>query len=420
MTDPEIEMAWSGAEPPAPEEPEPLPIGTELTAQDDAFRATPYPHLELLREREPVHRDAALGCIVLTRHDDVRDALESPSFNRDPANARPTQVAAAFSADHPAAALSLDGTAHSAWRAPLAAALSHARVSSFVPRIDALITLILDDIDENEFEFDAFTKYAMRVATSVFGDLFGVPRERWGNFRTWANQVSDEYYAPAPDTAERDRAATARAELDVLFRAAIAARRNRPEADLISALLAAPHPHGPPSDDAVAAQCQTLLIAGFAPTAALMGNSLHSLLQNTRQMNRVRERPELLGNAIEEILRFNTPVISTVRFASQDTRVGSCPVAHGEALMLSLAAANRDPDAYERPGVLDVLRLDTHHHSFGGGAHACAGAELARTIASLAIYGLIMRFEDLETSPLGWEFAAKAGLRMLKQFWVRI
>lgn len=420
MTDPEIEVAWSGAEPPPPDEPEPLPVGTELTAEDDAFRATPYPHLELLREREPVHRDAALGCIVLTRHGDVHDVLETPSFTRDPDHAPPTRVTPAYPTDHPAAALGLDDPAHAAWRAPLAAALAHANVSSLVPRIDALITLILDDIDENEFEFDAFAKYAMRVATWVFGDLFGVPRERWANFRTWANQVSDEHYAPVQGAAERDRAATARTELDALFRAAIAARRSCPAADLISALLAAPHPHGPPSDDTVAAQCQTLLIAGFAPTAALIGNSLHSLLQNTRQMNRVRERPELLGNAIEEILRFNTPVISTVRFASQDTRIGGCPVAQSEALLVSLAAANRDPETYERPGVLDVLRLDTHHHSFGGGAHVCPGAELARTIASLAIYGLIMRFEDLEISPIGWEFAAKASLRMLKQFWVRI
>jgi cytochrome P450 len=425
MAESDIELVWAGAEPPAPEVPEPTPVGFELTEQDEAFRATPYPRLQILRERDPVHRDARLQCHLLTRHDDVRDALANTTLWRDPRHARRTSFALGepFAEDHPAAALTLDEPSHRAWRAPLEAALSHAAVAALVPRIDAEITLILDDIDENEFEFDAFTKYALRVATSVLADLFGVPRDRWTNFRTWAMQSSDEYYAAAPDPGVRDRAATARAELDQLFRASIAARREKPEIDLVSALLDASGADTPASqaevDDRVAAQCQALLIAGLAPTAALLGNSLHSLLQNTRQMNRVRERPELLGNAVEEILRFNTPVISTLRIASTDMTIGGCPVARGEALQLSLAAANRDPDAYPNPDVMDVLRLDTHHQSFGGGEHVCVGAELARTIAMLAIYGLIMRFDDLETSPIGWEFAGRKSLRILKQFWVR-
>jgi cytochrome P450 len=423
MVEPDVEEGYAGPEPrpPEPTEALPLPHGLELTEQDGLFRATPYVYLEDLRERDPLHRDAELGCIVLTRHDDVRAALDDPALRRNPAQAQTTSYAALphFDADHPGAALALDDAAHLAWRTPLDIAFAHPSVAALLPRIDAVITLIIDDIDENEFEFDAYTKFAARVAMSVLADLFGVPKERWLNFRTWATQVIDEYYASAPSAAERDRASAARAELARLFRRAIALRREKPELDVISALLRATGPAGPPSDDAVERQCQTLLLASIAPTAALIGNSLHGLLQNTRQLNRIRQRPELLGNAIEEILRFNAPVLSTLRIATTDTTIAGCPVARGETLLVSLAAANRDPDAYDNPDVLDVLRLDTHHHAFGGGAHFCIGAELARTIAQLAIYGLIMRFEDLELSPLGWEFAEKKGLRILKQFWVR-
>jgi len=172
-------------------------------------------------------------------------------------------------------------------------------------------------------------------------------------------------------------------------------------------------------DVEVVTQCQVLVLAGVAPPAALLGNCVRGLLQNTLQMTRIRDRPEIIANAVEEMLRFDPPVIAALRIAHQDMAVGGCPVAKGETLWAALAAANRDPTAYPNADRLDVFRLDTHHHTFGGGNHACLGDELVRAVTQEAIRTFVVCFEDLEPSKLGWTFAPRRNLRVMKHLWVR-
>jgi cytochrome P450 len=127
----------------------------------------------------------------------------------------------------------------------------------------------------------------------------------------------------------------------------------------------------------------------------------------------------LIANGVEELLRFDTPVINVLRVASADMVVGGCPVRQGETVCASIAAANRDPAVYPEPDSLDVLRLDTHHLALGAGAHTCLGGELVRIIARDALLELLERFDLIEASDKGWRMEAVPNMRVVKHFWVR-
>jgi cytochrome P450 len=150
--------------------------------------------------------------------------------------------------------------------------------------------------------------------------------------------------------------------------------------------------------------CALLLVAGNVTTTDLIGNGVWTLLRHPDQLRRLRDDPSLIANAVEEILRIESPVVQAARIATNDLVIGGCPIRRGESIVTSLAAANRDPDAYPEPDRFDITRPDVHHHSFGGGAHFCLGAPLARLEARLAIGALVKRFPGLRLAdePLEW------------------
>jgi len=414
---------WDAELPQEEEEPPvelPVPTGLELTEANDDYRACPYAYLEELRSREPLHHDVVLNRVVLTRHDDARDVLSNKELCSDPQKANPGTFARWWENDPEREPLLpyMDDAGHTRLRGLVCQAFSPATFEAFRPRVRAIIGAILDDLDENEFEFDAVAKYTSRVPILVTGDLLGIDAAAQGQFKTWADHVVGRFFNPAPSDAERHASDAARRDLTIELRAVIAARRAAPADDLISALVRAETAGDRLSDEEIIDQCLVLL-AGTAAIEALLGNGIKALLQNTRQMNLILEQPELLANAIEEMLRFDPPVLSATRIAHADMTIAGCPVAKGETLWVSLAAAARDPATYTEPDNFDVRRADIHHLAFGGGAHVCPGAQLARIEAQEAIFGLIARFAEIETSPEGWEFARLSNLRSLGRFWIR-
>jgi cytochrome P450 len=397
----------------------PVPTGVELTEADADYRACPFAHLEELRNREPVHRDVVLNRLVLTRHGDVTDVLDNKNLCRDPSNAGPGTFARQVANDPLREPMLpyMDDAAHARVRGLVGQVFSPATFEAYRPRIRAIIGTILDDLEENEFEFDAVAKYTARIPMLVTGDLLGIDAAKQPEFKLWADQVVGRFFNSTLSDLERNASDAARNELTNELRAVIAARRVTPADDLVSALLRAQLEGDRLSDTEIVDQCLVLL-AGTAAIEALLGNGLKALLQNTRQMNLVVEQPDLRERAVEEMLRFDPPVLSVVRSARADTIVAGCPVTAGETVWASLAAANRDPAVHADPDDFDVKRT-MPHVAFGGGAHACLGAQLARIEAQEAIFGLITRFEEIETSPQGWEFAPLANLRSLKSFWIR-
>jgi cytochrome P450 len=194
---------------------------------------------------------------------------------------------------------------------------------------------------------------------------------------------------------------------------AIAQRRVHPREDLISALIAAKEGNDQLTDTEIVTMCELLLAAGNVTTTDLIGNGVWCLLRHPDQLQQLHDDPSLIANAVEEILRFESPVVQTARIPMADVTIGGCPMRRGESVLAFLAAANRDPERYPEPDRFDITRNDVHHHSFGGGAHFCLGAPLARLEAQLAITALVERFPNLRLAGDALEWRAMPGFRGL-------
>src|SRR4029450_413818 len=178
----------------------------------------------------------------------------------------------------------------------------------------------------------------------------------------------------------------------------LARRRAEPRDDLLSALIAAEEAGDRLDDDAIVTMCGPRVFAGTVTPPDLIGNGVWILLRRPEELDKLRADPSLIDNAVEEILRFESPVVQSVRIPTADVAIRGCPARRGESVVVFLAAANRDPEVYPQPDRFDVTRRDVHHQSFGGGVHFCLGAPLARLEARLAIGALPERFP---ASPLG-------------------
>jgi hypothetical protein len=410
-------------EEPQPEEelPPPVPTGLELTPFDRTFRGSPYAIVAEMRERDPVHHDIEFNRYFLSRHDDIRAALLDDALWTDPRKANPGTYAhrRAKLDERPPAMPFMDDPDHARLRRLVSKVLGQEAVDAFEPRIKAIVVGFLDELEVSEFEIEVIGRYAALVATIAIAEFIGIDPKRHRQLKRWADASFTAFANPFRTEDEALAGAAAETEIHAILRATVAARRAEPTADLISALLRVEAEGRGLDDDEIIASCHLLLIAGSVTLTDLIGNGIRALLQNTKQMTKLRNRPELIGNAVEEVLRFDSPVVGTTRIANRDIVIGECPIAKGETISLSLAAANRDGAIYPKPDFFDIERSDTHHHSFGAGRHFCLGAPFARAVAQEAIVGLVVQFPQLELSKRGWEFASMPGFRRMKHFWIQ-
>jgi len=199
------------------------------------------------------------------------------------------------------------------------------------------------------------------------------------------------------------------------LRAAIAERRREPRDDMITGLVAAQEDRDALSDTELVATAVLLLLAGHETTTNLIGNGTLALLQHPAELARLRDDPErLLKSAIEEMLRFDSPVQGTARAAAEDVEYGGVPIPKGALLLTGIGAANRDPAVFPDPDRFDVGRRDNHHLSFGFGAHFCLGAPLARLEGEIAFRALLERFPKLALADQPIEHRPNPILRGLK------
>jgi len=225
-----------------------------------------------------------------------------------------------------------------------------------------------------------------------------------------------------PLLTEEQRAAMTEAgrQLDAYLERAIAERRAHPRDDLISALIAVEEAGDQLNDREIVTMCALLLAAGNVTTTDLIGNGIWLLLRHPDQLQKLRDEPTVITNAVEEILRFESPVVQTARIAMGDMEIGGCPIHRGESILTSLAAANRDPDEYREPDRFDISRRDVHHRSFGGGAHFCLGAPLARLEGQVAIPAFLQRFPRVRLDDEALEWRALPAFRGLARLWVEV
>jgi cytochrome P450 len=353
--------------------PLPNPFAPELVSD-------PYPTYRRLLEEEPFFHERS-GFWVVARHADVHQVLRDRRLGR---------------ADFAERARSQLGDG------PLARAFTQFLLFKDPPdhtrlrgQIEEAVEELLDRVPaDGTLELIGDVAYPLLVL--VICALLGVPPQDRGDFRAWSSAVAEGLDAitnPQPEPIGR---ANAGAEaLGDYFRGLIAERRARPRDDLVSDLIAARDGADRLSEEELLGTVVLLFGAGHETTVNLIGNGALALLTHPEQTERLRAEPVLLPGAIEELLRFDSPVQRTVRTATEDVPVGGRTVRAGERVMALLGAANRDPHRFADPDRLDVARSDAQHHvSFGGGIHYCLGAPLARLEAQIAIGALLRRLPD--------------------------
>ena len=397
-------------------EPEAVPTGVELTALDPTFQADPYPVLERLRRLDPVHHDTVLNRYVLTRHHDVEELLFDRSLSVDPRKAAPGTFEAMFvfaDRDRQPSMLFSDPPYHARLRGLVSKAFTARSVEQQRPRIQEIVDELLDAMDA-ACEIDLIESFAGPLPTILIAEMLGVDPADRADFKRWSD-LGVMNFNPLLTPEERELVIEASAALDAYLRRAVEERREKPRDDLITKLVHAEEGGDQLSDDEIVTMCSLLLAAGNLTTTDLIGNGVLALLQNPDELRKLQDDPSLIKNAVEEMLRYDSPVIMSGRTPLDDAVIAGREISAGQSVTPILGAANRDPAVYAEPERFDITRANTSHHSFGGGVHYCLGAPLARAEAQMAVGTMVRRFPKMQLgdSPLEWRRVP--GFRGLKR-----
>jgi cytochrome P450 len=364
------------------------------------FRDDPYPPYRTMRDAGPVIR-TPFGLLMVTRYEPVDRLLRSPAF-RTPRGYRDANDPAGPSRFDPAGPLTLhrrhwllfqSGDVHARLRKLVTKVFTPRAVQALVPRIECLVdALLAPALDRGSME--VIGELAYPLPATVICELLGVPEGDRGQNRSWAAAI-----APTLDPiATEEQIAAAEAAMrawDPYTRELMAERRRKPGYALLDDMLAVEEDGTRLTSDEIAANTTFLFLAGHETTTNLIGNGLLALMRHPDQLAALRADPGLVKNAIEELLRFDSPVQFTARVAVETTQVEGIEVKVEHPIMLALGAANHDERRFDAPDTLDVRRRDVKPLSFGGGIHYCVGAALARAEAKAAFERLVSRTREL-------------------------
>jgi hypothetical protein len=272
--------------------------------------------------------------------------------------------------------------------------LTPAAVADFGPRVEQLVAQLLADIEAQE-QPDLIRDLAYPLPAMVVCQLLGVPTSHLDPLRAWSNRVMRFIENVAEDkVAAAEDANEAVLEMTAFARPLVEERRRSPKDDLISTLVPLVD-DGQLSPTALYGWCLLILIAGHETTTGLIGNAVTTFLQHPEAMASLRAEPARIDRAIEEILRFESPVDRQTRLAIEDLELGGKRIPAGSRMYCLLAAANRDPEAFAEPETLDIDRWPNRHLGFGYGIHFCLGAYLARLEARTAVLEVLSRYPNL-------------------------
>jgi cytochrome P450 len=361
----------------------------------------PFPVYERLRRTDPIHWQPSLRAWVLTRFDDVDVVLNRPlQFSVDRFRRvgeelmhrrRDMRDVAAMMRDW---AVYRDPPDHTRLRALLAKPFAAQRVESMRPMIEELVERLLDRMQERG-TVDFIAELAFPLPAQVICSMLGVPAADLPVIRRWSAQIA-AYIGGSHRGDDIETAKQGLLQAFDYFRALVRRRRGERVADVLDLLLTA-EDHGEVfSEDEVVANCVLLLFAGHETTANLLGSGLYRLLTNSDQLARLRAQPELIASAVEEFLRFDPPVAGTLRVCGEDCELSGRTIRTGDMIAAMIAAANRDPQRFTDPEILQIERSPNRHLSYGYGIHFCLGAPLARLEAQITYERLLRRFRRLQ------------------------
>ena len=377
------------------------------------YLVDPYPIYARLRREPPIAWSEALNGWIVTRYADVRSAMREPRLSahgRMPAFLAQLpdegRAAAAQFSDHYESTLPfMEGSRHKTLRTLLQDAFSAAAAEALRADIEQLAHSFLDAAEGDEF--DLMAQYAKPFPVHVMGNMLGVPPPDRVQFIPWTDQIIAVFSTGRVTTDVMEAGRQALVEMRSYLSDLIAERRRQPKEDLISWLVANSsyrsamkeansEPVGVLTAEEVLANCVTLYTAGHASTSGLIGKAFLALFRHPGQLQRLRDHPELIDNAVEEFLRYDTSVQRAWRVAPDDVEVRGCPVRRGDAVHMVLGAANHDPAQFKEPDSFDIERQNNRHLAFGHGVHLCLGAALARLETAIAVNTFLQRFPKAE------------------------
>jgi cytochrome P450 len=360
--------------------------------------ADPYPLYRWLREIAPVHRSELDGNWYVTGFDACRQVLGDSRIGKNSQfvvarhGVDPERIRLAQRRPRPSM-LTVNPPEHTRLRGSAKGAFIPPAMSALRPRVESIIDERLDRLAELG-EADVMAELAFPMPVTVVGEMVGVPEEDRAWFRPLMRTlVSSDSFKRSQE--ELDRVKQAGDELDAYFVDLIARRRKEPTDDLLSYFIAQAD-DGLLDADELFSTVTLLFFAGFLTTTNLIGNGLMALFEHPAELARLWEHPELAVSAVEEVLRFDSPVQFVHRNVLEDMELDGQHLAAGDIVLVLLAAANRDPARFAEPERFDVGRPDNLHLAFAWGLHFCLGARLARMEGQLVFSGLVKRFAAVE------------------------
>lgn len=372
----------------------------DFDPQEKDFQVDPYPYYERLRSQGAIHW-VPPGVWLVPRYEDCASLLNDPRLSSDPTSSQLYQEfvlgvwGRESAVDRVARSLLLfmDPPDHTRMRSLVQAAFTRRAVEELRPRITNIAEELLSRVDG---KLDLVADFAYPLPITVIAEVLGVPLGDREEFSRWSRDLVQIFSVdtPTPEVIDGSNA-TVETFLDY-FRALSDERRRSPKEDLLSALITAEDSGHRLNENELLSTCTLLLVAGHETTANLIANGTLALLRNPKELRNLRETPSLIGGAVDELLRYDSPVQATARTTLAEIEIAGRTIPAGQRLALLLGSANRDPDRFSEPDRLMFDRAPNHHLSFGSGIHFCLGAPLARIEARIAISSFLDRFPSIE------------------------
>lgn len=389
---------------------------------DPKVRINPYPTYHRLRSESPVHQYFVGGDWLVSRYTDVKAVLRGGCV-RSQDKPKSIQERNQYLQDkgknlntlaHTTSRFLfyMDPPDHTRLRSLVVKVFSPVIVERMRPRIQEIVNESLDKV-RHKGSMDIIADFAIPLPVTVISRLLGIPQKDQDQLNQWSNVlarildslVSLEEFEAMNEVTEAFKE---------YLRALIAKREKKPQADLISALIAAKEQSDRLSEEELLATCIMLFATGEESTVNTIGNGMLALLNHPDQIEQLKKEPTKIKSAVEEILRYDSPVQTTTRIATVNFEIGNQTIQAGEKVVLCLGAANRDPEQFPDPDRLNINRDPNPHVAFGDGIHYCLGAGLARIQVQIAINALIQQFPDLKLASNKLELRKNAVLRGFK------
>jgi len=375
------------------------------------FRANPYPYYEMMRMGAPIFYLESWNMWFCTRYEDCAALLRDNRLGHgilkvttaEQARLNPLED---LPESHQKRArmqgkwiLFRDPPDHTRLRGLVHKAFTPRMVNRLQGHIEAITDQLLDAALERG-TLDIISDFAILLPLQVIAEMLGVPMEDRVRFKAWSDALAGTLDIVGDDPDLWENAAQASEEFDIYFRDLAEQRRANPQEDMLTALVQAENEGDTLTEDELVATCIMLLIAGHETTVNLIGNGVLALLQNPDQLEKLKADPSLVRNAVEEFMRFDSPVQMTRRWVLEAFEYKGQQFEVGQQVAMMFGAANRDPAMFDDPATLDITRANASKHmAFGNGIHFCVGAPLARLEGHIAFNKLLEKMPNIQLAP---------------------